>query len=57
MLCMLGFIKVLISKDNPRDYKGAGVKRTIVTAVECVSINGRSLLPIIIWPATIYQSN
>jgi hypothetical protein len=34
-----------------------GVKRTMVTAIECISANGRSLLPIIIWPATTHQSN
>jgi hypothetical protein len=34
MLCMLGSVKVLIGKDDPRDYRGAGVKRTIVTAIE-----------------------
>jgi hypothetical protein len=33
MLCMLSSIKVLISKDDPRDYRGAGVKRTMVTAI------------------------
>jgi len=52
MLCMLNSIKVLISKDDRRDYRGAGVKRTTVTAVECISANGRSLLLMIIWPAT-----
>jgi hypothetical protein len=57
MLCMLGSIQVLVSKDDPRDYRGAGVKRTMVTAIECISANGRSLLPIIIWPATTYRSN
>ena len=48
ILCMLSSIKVLISRDDPRDYRGAGVKRTMVTAIECISANGRSLLPIII---------
>ena len=48
MLCILGSIKVLLSKDDPRDYRGAAVKRTIVTAIEYVSVNGRSLLLIII---------
>ena len=57
MLCMLGSINVLISKDDPRDYRGAGVKRTTVTAIECISADGRSLLPMIIWPATTHQSN
>jgi hypothetical protein len=33
ILCILGSVKVLIYKDNLRDYKGAAVKRTIVTAI------------------------
>jgi len=57
MLCMLGSVKVLVNKDDPRDYRGAGVKRTMVTAIECISANGRSLLPMIIWPATTHRSN
>ena len=57
MLCMLGCIQVLLSKDDRRDYRGAGVKRTMVTAIECISANGRSLLLMIIWPATTYRSN
>ncbi|KAF4634577.1 hypothetical protein G7Y89_g3524 [Cudoniella acicularis] len=39
MLYMLNSVKVLISKDDRRDYRGAGVKRTTVTAVECISAN------------------
>lgn len=57
MLCMLNSVKVLVSKDDRRDYRGVGVKRTTVTAIECISANGRSLLPMIIWPATTYRSN
>jgi hypothetical protein len=57
MLCILGAVKVLVSKDDLRDYRGAGVKRTLVTAIECISANGRSLLPMIIWPATTHRSN
>ena len=57
MLCMLGSIQVLVSKGDPRDYRGAGIKRTMVTAIECISANGRSLLPMIIWPATTHRSN
>ena len=48
MLSMLGFVKVLVSKDDLRNYRGAGVKRTMVTAIECVSADGRSLLPLIV---------
>jgi hypothetical protein len=57
MLSMLGSVKVLVGKDDPRDYRGAGVKRTMVTAIECISAEGRSLLPMIIWPATTHRSN
>jgi hypothetical protein len=48
MLYILGSIKVLISKDNLRDYRGTGIKRIIVTTIEYISIDSRSLLPIII---------
>jgi len=32
-------------------------KRTTVTAIECVSANGRYLNPIIIWPASTHRAN
>lgn len=57
MLSMLGSIKVLVGKDDIRDYRGAGVKRQMVTSIECISADGRSLLPLIIWPASTHQSN
>jgi len=57
MLSMLGSVKVLLDKDDPRDYRGAVVKRTTVTAIECISGNGRFLSPMIIWPATTHRSN
>ena len=57
ILCMFGSIKVFLSKDDLRDYRGAGVKRTMVTAIECINATGRSLLPMIIWPASTYRSN
>ena len=38
MLSMLGSFKVLIDKDNLRGYRGARVKQTIVTAIECISV-------------------
>jgi hypothetical protein len=48
MLSKLSSVKVLIGKDNLRDYRGAGVKRTIVTVIECISANSKLLLPLII---------
>jgi len=56
MLSMLSSLKVLVGKDDLRTYRGAGVKRTMVTAVECISADGRSLFPLIIWPAATHRS-
>jgi hypothetical protein len=57
MLSMPGSVKVLVSKDDMRDYRGARVKRTTVTAIECISGDGRYLNPMIIWPASTHRSN
>jgi hypothetical protein len=43
MLSMQGSVKVLIGKDDLRQYRGARVKRTVVTAIECISGDGRHL--------------
>jgi hypothetical protein len=57
MLSILGSVKVLVSKYNDRDYRGARVKRTSVTIIKCISGDGKYLNPIIIWPANTHQSN
>ena len=57
MLSKLNSVKVLMSKDNQRGYRGARVKRTTVTAVECVSAEGKYLDPMIIWPASTHRAN
>lgn len=57
MLSMLGSVKVLVGKDEPRGCREAGVKRTMVTAIECISADGRSLLPLVIWPASTHRNN
>ena len=57
MLSIPGSVKVIIGKDDIRDYRGARIKRITVTAIECISANGEYLTPIIIWPATTYRSN
>ena len=36
MLCILSSVKVLLSKDDLLDYRGIDVKRTVVTAIECI---------------------
>ncbi len=48
MLSMLSTVKVYARKDDRRKYKGAGVKREIVTAIECISADGRYLNPTVI---------
>lgn len=57
ILSKLGSVKVLVGKDDLRDYRGAGVKRTMVTAIECVSASGECLNPMVIWPASTHRSN
>ena len=57
MLSVLNSIKVLVRKEDPRDYRGTIVKRKSITAIEYISANGRVLLPMIIWPATTLRDN
>jgi DDE superfamily endonuclease len=57
MLSKLNSVKVLVGKDNKRGYRGARVKRTTITAIECVSAVGRYLNPMIIWPASTHRAN
>lgn len=46
ILSMLGSVKVLISKDDRRDYRDTRVKREMVTAIECVSAAGELIVRI-----------
>lgn len=57
MLSMLGSVNVLVGKDDHRDYRGARVERTMVTAIECISADGRYLDPMVIWPTATHRSN
>ena len=58
MLSKLNSVKVIVGKENKnRGYRGARVKRTTVTAIECVSATGRYLNPMIIWPASTHGAN
>lgn len=56
LLSVLTSLKVLVDTDDLRSYRGAGVKRTLITAIECVSADGRSLFPLIVWPAATHRS-
>jgi hypothetical protein len=55
LLSVLSSLKVLTEKDG-LTFRGAGVKRTLITAIECISADGRSLHPLIIWPAATHRS-
>ena len=57
LLSVLGSAKVLVGRDDLRDYRGAAVQRTLITAIECISADGRSLPPLVIWPAAAHRSN
>ena len=57
MLSMLGCVKVLVSKDDVRNYRGARVKRIMVTTIECISADGRYLDPMIIWLASTHRAD
>ena len=48
ILSMLGSAKVLVGKNDVRNYRGAPVKRKMVTAIECISGDGRYLNPLIV---------
>ena len=57
MLSMLDSVTVLTGRDDTKSYRDTRVKRTTVTAIECISGDGRCLNPLIIWPATTHRSN
>jgi hypothetical protein len=56
LLSVLKSLKVLVGKDDLRNCRGVRIKRTLVTAIECISADGRSLVPLIIWPAATHRS-
>ncbi|KAF2455366.1 hypothetical protein BDY21DRAFT_276724, partial [Lineolata rhizophorae] len=48
MLSILSSLKVLVGKHDLRTYRGAGIKRTMVTATECIPADSMSPYPLII---------
>jgi hypothetical protein len=56
MLSMLSSAKVLVGKNEQQGGRGGSFKRIMVTAIECISANGKALLPLIIWPASTHRS-
>ena len=49
-------MKVLVAKGDRTKYRSLPLKREMVTAIECVSTNGRFLDPLIIWPTASHRS-
>jgi DDE superfamily endonuclease len=49
-------MKMLVSRGDLSNGRGAGVQRTLITAIECISASGEFLPPLIIWPASTHRS-
>lgn len=49
-------MKALVSRGDAQSRRGVGLRRTMITAVECISADGRCLPPLIIWPGKTIQS-
>lgn len=45
-------VKVVVSKRSKQDRRGARIKSTNITAIECVDDDSKYLNPMIIWPAS-----
>jgi hypothetical protein len=43
IISKLSSVKILVSKDNERGYRGACVKRTTITAIKYISADSRYL--------------
>lgn len=56
LLSVLGSLKVLVGSKDTQTGRPSCVQRTSVTAVECISADGRYLDPLIIWPAAVHRS-
>lgn len=57
LLSVLGSSKYLVNAEMPKTHRGSETKRTLITAVECISADGRSLPPLIIFPGVDLRSN
>ena len=48
MLSVLSSVKVLVGKNDQRNYRNTSVKQTLITAIECISASSEYLNPMII---------
>jgi hypothetical protein len=44
LLSVLNSLKFLVGRNELKTYKGAGVKHTFITVIECISADGHSTL-------------
>jgi len=56
LLSVLRSLKVLVDRDELSSARTSCVQRTLITAIECISADGRCLDPLIIWPAVTHRS-
>lgn len=56
LLSVLKSLQVVVSSEDLGNYRGDAVTQTNITAIKCISTDGRHLDPTIIWPATIRRS-
>lgn len=57
LLSVLGSSKYLVSAEMHKSHRGTDSKRTLITAVECISADGRSLPPLVIFPGVDLRNN
>jgi DDE superfamily endonuclease len=57
LLSLLKELKVLVDASSLKAYRGAGVKRELITVIECISGDFRVLPPLVIWPASTHRAN
>ena len=57
LLSLLKELKVLVDASSLRAYCGAGVKRELITVIECISGDFRVLPLLVIWPTSIHHVN
>ena len=57
LLSVLNSLKVLVGSHNLRKHRAVAVKRSLITAVECISTNSKWLAPLIIWLAATHRSS
>jgi hypothetical protein len=49
--------KYVLHAADTRQYRGATVKRQLVTTIECIPADGKPLSPLVIWPAATQRSD